>query len=74
MSKEEKILEYIRQNGSISSQEAADVGGYKSKTGVRKLLDKMIVNGLIKFADLSEMASNSLRIVLADMAKAVVGG
>lgn len=48
MSKEEKILEYIRQNGSISSQEAADVGGYKSKTGARKLLDKMIANGLIK--------------------------
>ena len=48
MSKEEKILVYIRQNGSISSQEAADVGGYKSKTGARKLLDKMIANGLIK--------------------------
>ena len=48
MSKEEKILEYIRQNGSISSQEAADVGGYKSKTGARKLIDKMIANGLIK--------------------------
>jgi len=50
MSKEEKILDYIRQNGSISSQEAADIGGYKSKTGARKLLDKMIANGLIKKA------------------------
>ena len=50
MSKEERILEYIRQNASISSQEAADIGGYKSKTGVRKLLDKMIANGLIKKA------------------------
>ena len=47
-SKEEKVLEYIRQNGSISSQEAADIGGYRSKTGARKLLDKMIANGLIK--------------------------
>ena len=50
MSKEEKILDYIRQNGSISSQEAADIGGYKSKTGARKLLDKMIANGLISKA------------------------
>lgn len=50
MSKEEKILDYIRQNGSISSQEAADIGGYKSKTGARKLLDKMITNGLIRKA------------------------
>lgn len=47
VSKEDKILEYIRQNGSISSQKAADVGGYKSKTGARKLLDKMIEKGLI---------------------------
>lgn len=50
MLKEEKILDYIRQNGSISSQEAADIGGYKSKTGARKLLDKMIANGLIRKA------------------------
>ena len=50
MSKEERILEYIRQNASISSQEAADIGGYKSKTGVRKLLDKMIAKSLIKKA------------------------
>lgn len=48
MTKEEKILEYIRRNGSISSQEAADIGGYKSKTGARKLLDKMIAKDLIK--------------------------
>ena len=25
--KEDKILEYIRQNGSVSSQQAADIGG-----------------------------------------------
>ena len=47
VSKEDKILEYIRQNGSITSQKAADIGGYKSKTGARKLLDKMIEKGLI---------------------------
>lgn len=27
---------------------AADIGGYRSKTGARKLLDKMITKGLIK--------------------------
>lgn len=48
VTKEEKILEYIRRNGSISSQEAADIGGYNSKTGARKLLDKMIAKDLIK--------------------------
>ena len=48
MSKEERILEYIRQNGSVSSQQAADIGGYNSKTSARKLLDKMIAKGLIK--------------------------
>lgn len=48
VTKEEKILEYIRRNGGISSQEAADIGGYKSKTGARKLLDKMIAKDLIK--------------------------
>lgn len=47
VSKEDKILEYIRQNGSISSQKAADIGGYKSKTGARKLLDKMIEKGFL---------------------------
>ena len=48
MSKEERILEYIRQNGSVSSQQAADIGAYNSKTSARKLLDKMIAKGLIK--------------------------
>ena len=33
MSKEEKILEYIRQNGSISTQKVMDLCNYKSRTG-----------------------------------------
>lgn len=48
LSKEEKILDYIRKNGSISSQETASIGGYKSKSGARKLLDKMMADGVIK--------------------------
>lgn len=31
VSKEDKILEYIRQNGSIFSQKAADIGGISQK-------------------------------------------
>ncbi len=31
VSKEDKIIEYIRQNGSISSQKAADIGGVISQ-------------------------------------------
>ena len=48
MTNEKKILEYIKQNSAISSQEAADKCGYKSKTSARKLLDRMIAKGLIK--------------------------
>ncbi|MBO5522106.1 MAG: hypothetical protein J5986_00300 [Roseburia sp.] len=48
LSKEEKILDYIRKNGSISSQKAASIGGYKSKSGARKLLDKMMADGVIQ--------------------------
>ena len=34
--------------GDISSQVTADICGYKSKSGARKLLDKMIEEGQIK--------------------------
>ena len=35
MSKEERILEYIRQNGNISTQKVMDLCNYKSRTGAR---------------------------------------
>ena len=41
------LVEYIGRMEVFSSQKAADIGGYKSKTGARKLLDKMIEKGLI---------------------------
>ena len=37
MSKEERILEYIRQNGNISTQKVMDLCNYKSRTGARNL-------------------------------------
>ena len=48
MTKQQNVLEYIAKYGSISSQVTADICGYKSKSGARKLLDKMIEEGQIK--------------------------
>ena len=48
MSKEEKVLAYIRQNGSISMQKTMEICMYKSRTGARKLIDKMINVDLIE--------------------------
>ena len=48
MSKEEKVLAYIRQNGSISMQKVMEIGNYRSRTGARKLIDKMINADLIE--------------------------
>ena len=42
MSKAEKVLAYIRQNGSISMQKVMEIGNYRSRTGARKLIDKMM--------------------------------
>ena len=48
MSKEEKVLAYIRQNGSISMQKVMETCNYRSRTGARKLIDKMIKVDLIE--------------------------
>ena len=48
MSKEEKILDYIRQNGSISTQKVMELCNYKSRTGARNLLEKLIKSGKIE--------------------------
>ena len=49
MSKEERILEYIRQNGNISTQKVMDLCNYKSRTGARNLLEKLIKSGKIEY-------------------------
>ena len=48
MSKENKVLAYIRQNGSISMQKVMETCNYSSRTGARKLIDKMIKVDLIE--------------------------
>ena len=48
MSKEDKVLAYIRQNGSISMQKVVESCNYRSRTGARKLIDKMINADLIE--------------------------
>ena len=48
MSKEDRILDYIRQNGSIPTQKVMEICNYNSRTGARNLLDKMINAGLIE--------------------------
>ena len=48
MSKEDKIVAYIRTNGGISTQKVMEICNYNSRTGARNLLDKMIKAGLIE--------------------------
>ena len=38
----DKVLAYIRQNGSVSMQKVMETCNYRSRTGARKLIDKMI--------------------------------
>ena len=40
--KERKIIEYIKLNGSITTKTVVEICGYKTKSGARKLLEKMI--------------------------------
>lgn len=48
ISKVDKVLAYIRQNGTISMQKIMEIGNYRSRTGARKLIDKMINADLIE--------------------------
>lgn len=48
MSKEDKILAYIGANGSVSTQKVMEICNYRSRTGARKLIDKMIKTDLIE--------------------------
>ena len=48
MSKEDKILGYIRINGGISTKKVMEICNYNSRTGARKLIDKMIKADLIE--------------------------
>jgi len=45
---EEKVLEYITQNGSIAKREVVELCGYKSKISAQNLLKKLIDNNKIE--------------------------
>ena len=45
--KEEAILHYIFERGTISTGKAAEVCGYKSRTSARKVIDEMVEKGYI---------------------------
>lgn len=46
--KEQKVIDYIELNGSITTQVVTNICGYQTKAGARKLLEKMTKNGIIQ--------------------------
>ena len=48
ISKEDRILAYGRENGSISTQKVMEICNYNSRTGARNILDKMVNANLIE--------------------------
>ena len=46
--KEQQIMEYIEKTGSITTQKVMELCEYKTRAGARKLLEKMIENGMIQ--------------------------
>lgn len=47
LNKEQKVLLYIKNNGSITTQAAATLCDYKTRAGARKLLEKMMQGGML---------------------------
>lgn len=48
MSKEQRIMNYLKINESISTQDAMVLCEYKTRAGARRLLDKMIQNDILR--------------------------
>ncbi len=46
--KEDAVMRYISEHGSISTGKAAEVCGYKSRTSARKVIDEMVEKGYIR--------------------------
>ena len=46
--KEQKIIDYIDLNGSITTQIVTKICGYQTKAGARKLLEKMTKSGMLQ--------------------------
>lgn len=48
LSKEQKVMHYLKNHESISTQEAMILCEYKTRAGARRLLDKMIQNAILR--------------------------
>lgn len=48
VTKKEKVLAYIVQNGSIAKKEVVELCGYKSKTSAQKLIKNLVEDNIIK--------------------------
>lgn len=48
LSKEKRIIHYLKRHNSISTQQAMELCEYKTRAGARRLLDKMIQNDILR--------------------------
>ena len=48
LNKEQRVIHYLKNHGSISTQQAMELCGYKTRAGARRLIDKMIQNDILK--------------------------
>ena len=48
LSKEQRIMHYLKSHNSISTQQAMELCEYKTRAGARRLLDKMIQNDILR--------------------------
>ena len=48
MNKEQRVMHYLKNHDSISTQQAMELCEYKTRAGACKLLDKMIQNDILR--------------------------
>ena len=48
LNKEQRVVHYLKEHDSISTQQTMELCEYKTRAGARKLLDKMIQNDILR--------------------------
>ena len=48
LNKEQRVMHYLKNHDSISTQQAMELCDYKTRAGARRLLDKMIQNDILR--------------------------
>ena len=48
LSKEQRVMNYLKSHDSISTQQVMKLCEYKTRAGARRLIDKMIQNDILK--------------------------